>query len=54
MRFDGFDALKLYLYRLRAKAAKVNDSRFWKKSVYSGKTLERKKFFELSHLMVSN
>ncbi len=30
MFLDGFDVLKLYLYRLAAKAAKVSFSHFWK------------------------
>ncbi len=42
--FDGFDALKLYLHRLPAKAAKVIDSHVWKKQVWCGITLEGKKY----------
>ncbi len=40
----SFDVLKLYLYRLPAKAAKGSGSHFWKKSVYRGITLEGKKY----------
>ncbi len=34
MFLDGFDVLKQYLHGLQAKAAKVSDLHFWKKSVH--------------------
>ncbi len=53
---DGFDVLKLYLYRLPAKATKVSEwlSFFGKKSIYLYAGRKKNIFFHSRHRRVSN